>query len=127
MSNKMEFLVECTKTGYSSYAVKYPIATTGRDLHELKANIVEAVGLYFAESGRKVTEAEVKLTIDLPQFFEYHKVINVEALSDRIGMDKTMLQSYINGVRKPTANQTEKILKGIQKIGQELAEISFLF
>lgn len=120
-------IVECTTTGYSSYAVKYPVATTGRDLHQLKDNILEALNLYFEESGKTVSDADIKITIDLPQFFEYHKVINVEALSERIGMNQELLSKYIKGLKKPSASQTERILKGIQKIGQELAEISFLF
>jgi len=125
--NKIEMIVECTSTGYSSYSAKYPVATTGKDLHHLKANIIEALNVYFEEEGKLITDEDIKITIDLPQFFEYHKVINVEALSERIGMNQELLMSYIKGVKKPSANQTEKILKGIQKIGQELAEISFLF
>jgi len=125
--NKIEMIVECTPTGYSSYAAKYPVATTGKDLHHLKGNILEALNLYFEEDGKKILEENIKITIDLPQFFEYYKVINVEALSERIGMNQNLLSQYIKGVKKPSASQTERIIKGIQKIGVELSELSFLF
>lgn len=125
--NKIEMIVECTPTGYSAYAAKYPVATTGKDLHQLKGNILEALNLYFEEQGKIISDENIKITIDLPQFFKHHKVINVEALSERIGMNQELLLQYIKGLKKPTTIQTEKILRGIQKIGQELAEISFLF
>jgi hypothetical protein len=126
--NKTEMIVECTTTGYSSYAAKYPVATTGRDLHQLKDNILEALNLYFEEEGRLIKDKDIKITIDLPQFFEYHKVINVEALSERIGMNQKLLLEYIKGVKKPSAIQTEKILKGIQKnrAGAGRNKLSFL-
>jgi predicted RNase H-like HicB family nuclease len=55
---KIEMIVERTKTGYSAYAKNYPVATTGKDLIELKANIVEAMNLYFEESGQSVSECD---------------------------------------------------------------------
>lgn len=119
-------IVECTSTGYSSYAVKYPVATTGKDLHHLKKNILEALNLYFEKDSKIISEENIKINIDLPQFFEHYKVINVEALSERIGMNQNLLLEYIKGVKKPSSSQTEKILKGIQKIGVELSELSFL-
>jgi|ERR1035437_5527692 predicted RNase H-like HicB family nuclease len=124
--NKIEMIVECTSTGYSSYAVKYPVATTGKDLHHLKKNILEALNLYFEKDSKIISEENIKINIDLPQFFEHYKVINVEALSERIGMNQNLLLEYIKGVKKPSSSQTEKILKGIQKIGVELSELSFL-
>jgi hypothetical protein len=36
------------------------------------------------------------------------------------------LAQYIKGIKKPSANQTLKILRGVQQIGNELAAIQFL-
>lgn len=123
---KIEMIIEKTKTGYSAYAEKYPIYTVGGSLEELKANMVEALNLYFEQTGKTITENDLKITLDLPQFFAFYKVINAKALSERIGMNQSLLAQYIKGNKKPSATQTQKILKGVQQIGNELAAIRFL-
>lgn len=123
---KIEMIVERTKTGYSAYAKKYAVFTTGKNLAELKNNILEALNLHFEEEGRVVTEEELKITLDLPQFFAFYKVINAKALSETIGINQSLLAQYISGAKKPSANQKERILKGVQKIGKELADIKFI-
>lgn len=123
---KIEMIVEKTKTGYSAYAEKYPVFTTGKNLEELKANIIKALNLFFEEQEKQVTEKDLKITLDLPQFFEFYKVINAKALSERIGMNQSLLAQYIKGNKKPSASQTQRILKGVQQIGNELASIRFL-
>jgi len=123
---KIEMIVERTNTGYSVYAQNYPVATTGKDLIELKSNMVEALNLYFEENGPSITENDIKVTLDLAQFFEFYKVINAKAFSERIGMNQSLLAQYISGKKKPSSSQTQRILKGVQQIGRELAEIRFL-
>ena len=119
-------IVERTRTGYSAYAKKYSVATTGKDLDELKENMVEALNLYFEEKGRRITAADIKVTLDLPQFFEFYRVINAKALSERIGMNQSLLAQYVSGKKKPSAAQTERIFKGVRQLGRELSEIDIL-
>ncbi len=123
---KIEIIVEKTKTDYSAYAEKYPVYTVGTTLDELKANMLEALNLYFKEQGKTITETDLKITLDLPQFFEFYNVINAKALSERIGMNQSLLAQYIKGIKKPSPHQTQRILEGVQQIGRELAEIRFL-
>src|SRR5258708_37637154 len=123
---KIEMIVEKTRTGYSAYAAKYPVFTTGKSLVELKTNILEALNLYFEDQHKHVKESELKVTLDLAQFFDFYKVINAKALSERIGMNQSLLAQYIKGIKKPSPSQTQRILKGVQKVGKELASIQFL-
>ena len=123
---KIAIIVEKTETGYSAYSENYPVYTVGSNLDELKNNILEALNLYFEKAEDKVSELDLKITLDLPQFFEFYKVINAKALSDRIGMNQSLLAQYINGNKKPSSAQTQRILKGVQQIGRELSEIGFL-
>lgn len=122
---KIKMVVEKTRTGYSAYAEKLPVFTTGRSLDELKSSVLEAVNLYYEKQGKRVTENDLSITLDLPQFFEFYKVINAKALSERIGMNQSLLAQYIKGIKKPSAAQTDRILKGVQKVGRELADITF--
>jgi hypothetical protein len=41
-------------------------------------------------------------------------------------MNQSLLAQYINGIKKPSPGQTQRIFKGVQQIGKELAEIRFL-
>ncbi|HEY8659403.1 MAG TPA: hypothetical protein VIL78_10220 [Hanamia sp.] len=123
---KINMIVERTKTGYSAYAEKYPVYTVGSSLEELKANILESLNLYFEGQGKTITEKELQINLDLPQFFDFYKVINAKALSERIGMNQSLLAQYIKGIKKPSPTQTQRILKGVQQIGSELAAIRFL-
>ena len=123
---KITIIVEKTTTGYSAFAEEYSVYTVGKNLDELKFNILEALNLYFEGSQNAITSDHLKITLDLPQFFEFYKVINAKALSDRIGMNQSLLAQYISGGKKPSSVQTQRILKGVQQIGRELSEIGFL-
>jgi len=124
---KIEMIVEKTKKGYSGYAEKYPVYAVGNSLEELKANILEALNLYFEKQNKTIDEKDLKITLDLPQFFEFYKVINAKALSERIGINQSLLAQYIKGHKKPSPVQTQRILKGVQQVGKELAAIRFVF
>jgi predicted RNase H-like HicB family nuclease len=123
---KIEMIVERTKTGYSAYAEKYSVYTVGKSLEELKNNILEAVNLYLEDTGRTITEDDLRISLDIPQFFAFYKVINAKALSERIGMNQSLLAQYIKGNKKPSSSQAHRILKGVQQVGKELASIQFL-
>ena len=123
---KIDMIVEKTNTGYSAYAEKYPVYTVGNSLEELKTNMLEAVNLYFEKQNKIISENDLKTILDLPQFFEFYKVINAKALSERIGMNQSLLAQYIKGIKKPSPVQTKRILSGVQQIGRELAEVRFL-
>jgi hypothetical protein len=123
---KIEIIVEKTRTGYSAYAEKFPVYTVGKSLEELKSNILESINLYTARSGKTVDEKDLRIMLDIQQFFEFYKVINAKALSDRIGMNQSLLAQYIKGIKKPSAKQANRILKGVQQVGKELASIRFI-
>jgi len=115
-------------TGYSAHTTigNNFIGTEGETFDELKANVLEAVNLTFKEKGIVYSADEIKFTLDLQSFFEFYKVINAKALSERIGMNQSLLAQYIKGIKKPSSSQTQRILFGVQQIGRELAEIRFL-
>lgn len=123
---KIEMTVEKTHTGYSAFANKYAVYTVGKSLEELKSNILTALNLYFHKTGKRITEKNLKIKLDLPQFFEFYNVINAKALSARIGMNKSLLAQYISGSKKPSAQQVDRILKGVKQVGNELAAIRFI-
>jgi len=123
---KIIMTVEKTDTGFSAYTEGYPIFTTGQSIPELINSAYEATEFYFEEEDIKVEPNDIKFEIDFKQFFKYYKVINAKFLAEKIGMNATLLSQYVSGTKKPSAKQTNKILKGIHQIGQELSEINLL-
>jgi predicted RNase H-like HicB family nuclease len=114
--------------GYSAFTrvSEYGIATQGDTYQELNEMVLEAVNLCFEDHGLTYTIDEIRFEYDLESFFKFYKVINVKALSDRIGMNQSLLSQYTNGIKKPSAKQVNRILQGVQQIGRELAEARFL-
>src|SRR5579862_5387758 len=84
-------------TGYSAHALVHhkSINTEGDTYEELKANILDVVNLSFEEEGFTYSLGEIKIVLDLESFFDFYKVINAKALSDRIGMNHSLLSQYI--------------------------------
>ena len=102
------------------------IATDGNTFDELKSNILEAVNLAFEIKGFIYRIDEIKFCYDLESFFDFYKVINAKALSERIGMNQSLLAQYIKGNKKPSIIQKKRILQGVNQIGKELSEVNFL-
>jgi len=46
-----------------------------------------------------------------------------KALSERIGINQSLLAEYTKGLKKPSVAQVKRILTGLQQIGRELADV----
>lgn len=126
LRKKIKIVVEKSDTGYSAYTKDYPVYTTGQSFTELRNHAVEAMNLFLSEQDSQVTEANMEFEIDIPQFFQYYRVINSKFLARRIGMNESLLSQYVHGIKKPSAAQTNRILAGIREIGQELSSLNFI-
>ncbi len=102
------------------------VATEANSFTDLKENMIEALNFTFEESGAKYAMEDLTFEFDLESFFDFYKVINAKALSERIGMNQSLLAQYIRGIKKPSPAQTKRILKGVHQIGRELTEVRFL-
>jgi transcriptional regulator with XRE-family HTH domain len=126
LKKKVIVIVEKTKTGFSAFAPGYPVATTGRTIIQSQKNILEVLNFYFEEEGYELSKSNITFQIDLQQFFQYYRVLNSRHLAEKIGMNPTLLSQYVQGRKKPSLQQSEKIMNGIQEIGKELAELRFI-
>lgn len=126
LNKKIPVIIEKTRTGYSAYAEYPDVFTTGKDIPSLHANLLEALNLAYNDSGYEVGPDNLKLSLDLRQFFQYYKVINANFLAERIGMNPSLLSQYVRGKKQPSSRQTERIIRGIQNIGKELSDIDLV-
>ncbi len=125
-AKKIEVCVEKTNTGYSAYVEYLSVFTSAQTITELYKNLLEAINLVLAEEGKEVTMDQIKLNLDFKQFFQFYKVLNANFLAKRIGMNPTLLSQYVRGKKQPSQKQSEKIIQGVQQIGQELADICLI-
>ena len=125
---KIDVIVIKEDTGYSATTTigKSFIATDADTFELLKSNMLEAINFTFEEDGIEYSKTDLVYKYDLESFFHFYRVINAKALSERIGMNQSLLAQYIKGIKKPSPAQTKRILEGVQQIGRELADVRFL-
>ena len=125
---KIKVTVLKENIGYSAIALIGDdfVGTQADTFDELKTNMIEALNLAYEELEIEHSLNDLRFEFDLESFFDFYKVINAKALSERIGMNQSLLAQYIKGIKKPSPAQTKRILKGIQQIGRELTEVRFL-
>ncbi|MGB0424960.1 MAG: XRE family transcriptional regulator [Flavobacteriales bacterium] len=126
LKKKINITVEKTASGYSAFAEDLGVYTTSADIPSLYSNLLEATNLHYEDLGYFIANDNLKLSIDLQQFFQHYKVLNANFLAKRIGMNPSLLSQYVRGKKQPSYKQTQKILLGIQDIGIELSSINFI-
>jgi len=124
--SKFNFIIEKGKTGYSAYEVDESIFTTGKTMLELQSNALEATNLYSEEINKTKKLSQLEFEIDLKQFFGFYKIINSKHLAARIGMNESLLSQYVNGKKKPSKKQVNRIVDGLHEVGKELLELTLV-
>ncbi len=123
---KVGIIIEKTRTGFSAYAVDIPIYTTGKNIAEIIGNANEATQLYYEEDKKASSKFIIQYQIDFKQFFQYYRVLNAKVIAEKIGMNPTLLSQYVQGKKKPSQMQTERIINAIHEIGVELSSINLI-
>lgn len=124
-SSKYTALVEYTATGFSACVESLNAFTTGTSETELTGNLVEAINLALEDKGVYIKPDQISLEFNFADFFKEYRVINARFLALRIGMNPTLLSQYIQGKKKPSQKQLNRILTGLNSIGRELSKIRF--
>lgn len=124
---KVKVVVLKEDRGYSASSVVADsfVACEAESFAALKNEMLIALNFTFIEAENYTIE-DLIFEFDLESFFDFYKVINAKALSERIGMNQSLLAQYIRGIKKPSPAQKKRILHGVQQIGRELTEVRFL-
>lgn len=124
---KIKVIVEKTTTGYSAYADRYPVYTTGDTVAELKKNLVEALNFYFKETGERInlSISNLVLVFSISSLFDIYP-INAKRFAEIAGINYTLLAQYIQGRKRPSEKQAEKIIEGLQEVGKELSKVQLV-
>ncbi|MDR9388702.1 MAG: helix-turn-helix transcriptional regulator [Balneolaceae bacterium] len=121
-----EIIVEKTATGYAATVSGMDVYTTAATITELYENLVEAINFALEDENITIQKKDLQLRINLPQFFRHYRVLNAKVLAERINIHPTLLSHYVQGKKVPSQKQVNRILNGIQEIGQELADLQFI-
>lgn len=124
---KIKVIVEKTATGYSAYADRYPVYTTGDTVSELKKHLIEALNFYFKETGERINLSvkNLVLVFSISSLFEIYP-INAKRFAEISGINYTLLAQYIQGRKRPSEKQAEKIIEGLQEVGKELSKVQLV-
>lgn len=90
---------------------------------ELQIKILESINLFRNEKDGLLSIDDIEFTYDFRSFFDVYKVINVKALSERMGMNQSLLAQYIQGIKTPSQAQTNRIIRAVRKMARELSEV----
>lgn len=129
----LKVIVELTLDGFHAYVPELPgCISFGTNLDELKINIKEAIDLHI--KGMLEDEEQIpfnfedgyvlELRLDVAQVFQVFKSLNSTGFSERIGMNRSLLNQYVRGVKHPSEKQSKRILQGVVDLGKELSSIS---
>jgi len=125
MTPKFHAIVEFTNSGYSAYVKEIEVYTTGKNIEEIGQNLIEAITLYFEPETIKIQASQIQMSFNFEEFFKKYRILNAQFLAKKIQIHPTLLSQYINGKKVVSLKQSEKILRGIHQIGEELANIQW--
>ena len=60
--------------------------------------------------------------VGVAKFFLTHPEINVSAIARRLGVQQSLLASYINGTKKPSKEREDLIMAEVRALGAELLQ-----
>lgn len=132
MKKTIKIIVEKAAEGFTAYVPDLPgCVSFGNNLDEVKSNIKEAIQFQIEgmkEDGEPIPlnlqrDFNIELKLDVAQVFNLYQSINASGFAKRIGMNKSLLIQYVNGIKKPSERQAKRILEGIVDFGKELSHI----
>lgn len=87
---------------------------------------ISRMGIHWEELDEDVSfesfEYENPEPVGIAKFFLTHPEINVSAIARRLGLQQSLLASYINGTKKPSKEREELIMAEVRALGAELLQ-----
>ena len=131
---KVDVMVRPNHDGWWAEVISLPgCFSNGDSLEDLKNNIREAIELHLEamlEDEEKVAEElirgeyELDLHINIQDLFE-HFPLTVKGVSERAGMNRTLLNQYATGKKTMSEKQALRITSVMHRIGTELIQLQF--
>lgn len=121
----IDVTIELRDGKFHALAHTLNVKAEAANMEKLTRNLLEALTDYYRDRGFWLDYDNLRLRLDLPQFFREYRVLNAKFLAKRIGMNPTLLSQYVRGFKEPSQKQMNRIIKGINEIGKELAGLEW--
>lgn len=113
------FLIEKTNGGYTAYAEGFSILTDGKTIKQVRANALEAVKEQCEVTGENSADFDVTFEYDVASAFDALNV-NTVALTQRSGLNGTLISQYVSGKKRPSEKQRKRIESALHEYGREI-------
>jgi len=106
----------------------------GKTIAKVIENLKELVDDYVNHEGKNDREwnkinwnkVEIDIKYDLVSFFETFNYLNLSAVSEKIGINRTLLNHYKTGSKYPSVAQAKKIEVAIHTLATELGKVKLV-
>ena len=100
----------------------------GKTPDKVIKNLKELIKDYQAHEGKKdrfwkavdVENMDVEFVYDLVGFFEHKKYLNLSAVAEKVGINRSLMAQYAAGIKYPSQERAEQIEKVIHELGRDL-------
>lgn len=121
-------VIEASSTGFGAYSNDLPGVTGyGKTVAEAKEDFEEAISelLEGASPDPALNGGNLEYTYqyDLPSVFQHFGMLNLTSLSQKIGINASLLRQYKNGIVPASEKQRQRIEKGLHDLGNELLKV----
>jgi predicted RNase H-like HicB family nuclease len=135
--NKVKAFIERGNDGtYGVYVdledntLNYGIHGTGDTVDEAIADFKNSYGemkVYYAEIGKKFTEALFEYHYDTASFLQYYTTyFSLAGLSRLTGIHQGQLSHYVTGHRSPSKQTIQRIDNSIHAFAKNLSQVQFV-
>lgn len=87
---------------------------------------ISRMGIHWEELDEDVSfesfEYDNPEPVGIAKFFLTHPEINASAIARRLGLQQSLLASYINGSKKPSKEREDLIMAEVRSLGAELMQ-----
>ena len=108
--------------------------TCGEKVEEIITNMRALLADYLVHEGVgnldwhgiKADDIQFEVSYDLTAFFALFDELNMSAVAQRAGINKSLMRQYAAGVKRPAEKTVRKIEASIHELGKALQQVSFI-
>jgi predicted RNase H-like HicB family nuclease len=125
----IKIIIEKNEDGFWAHSTnaKDLISGYGETISECKKNVLECIEVLKEEDMFPYDENyKLAYTFDIESLLENYKgILTNSGLEKLTGINQRLMYQYANGLKKPRAEQKQKIQDGLHKLAEELLAIEF--
>ncbi len=120
---------------YGAHVPRLPgCISEGDTIDEVKANIKEAIAEHLdvlsefneVPKGIEIENLKFEFQLDLPSFSKAFSWINISALAEVAGLNKSLVRQYTSGAKYPSEKQAGLLQNAIHELANDLNRVQLI-